>query len=156
MKDLGPTPAVALFFRTCVNAGKRRENDKRDFWTTDEWAAWCKRGRAAFGASPRALFGQLALIETMLEHGLNGAQIAKELREMDVRRAEGERKRSEVAAVEFQRARKRSEEVEIEEAVRKERVRLEARRRTAAERDEADAARPSRAKRSIVSIGDDR
>jgi len=145
--------ATGLFFRTCRNAGTRRQNEHRDAWTAEEWTAWCKRGRAAFGASPRALFGQLALVETMLEHGLDGTAIAMELRRIDANREAEQQRRALSFAEDQRRATKRAEEAEIEAEVRKVMIRNEAKRRADAAADEHGIARPGTQRRRLVTGG---
>jgi len=141
---------TALFARTCKNLGLRRQKDGRDAWTAEEWGAWCSRGRAAFGASPRALFGQLSLVETILEHGLDGTAVAMELRRIDANR-EAEQQRKALSFAEDQRrATKRAEEAEIEAEVRKVMVRNEAKRRADAAMDEQGIARPGTARRRLA------
>lgn len=143
------TDATSRFVRMLQIAGARRAQRGDDCWNREEWEAFVRRGREAFGSGPKALFGQLTLVETMLEHGLDGQTIAAELRRIDDNRAAAERQRAERQERERREAVRRAEEAEIEEAVRKERVRLEARRRTADEREQLDVSRPAKARRSV-------
>jgi hypothetical protein len=143
---------VALFFRCCINAGKRRDRDGRGCWTREEWEAWCQRGRTAFGNSPRALFGQLALVETMLEHGLDGKQIAAELTRIEANRA-AQQKRDAESTVELQRrSERRQYEAMVETETRKELAKMEARKRAAEIADREGIADPKSARRRLVSL----
>jgi hypothetical protein len=147
---------LALFWRCCKNLGLRRAKDGRDAWTAEEWTAWAKRGRAAFGPDPRALFGQLALVETMLEHGLDGPTIAAELRRIDGNRAAEQQRKAVRQAEDVRRATKQIEEAEIEAEVRKTMVRAEAKRRADARMDELGIARPGvQPRKKLIEVNHD-
>ena len=68
-----------LFFSVCNDIGERREAESRRYWTIDDWHAWVAAGRAAFGKSQRALFGQLTLVEALLNSGCTSEQITAEV-----------------------------------------------------------------------------
>lgn len=147
---VGP-PAVAAFFRTCVRAGQRREKRNLPCWDRETWEYWVRAGRRAFGPSPQALFGQLALVETLLESDCDGETIAAELRRIDANRSAEQQRKSEMVVRDRERAAKRDHEREVEAATQKEMVRLEARRRAETAAEEAGIAAPGRARRRLVS-----
>jgi len=146
-------PAVHFFFAVCVRAGQRRENRNLPCWDTETWAYWVKAGRKAFGPSSKALFGDLSLVETMLANGFDGEAIDAELSRIRGHRESQDVRRAQNAVRDAERAKKQSHDMELADAVRKESIRLEARRIAQERADELGLSAPRAARRRLATIG---
>lgn len=133
---------IGLFMRCCRNLALRREKDGRDVWTIEEWRKWVERGRAAFGPARTALFGQLFLVEVMLESGCTAEQITEEVRARVAELDERDRLSRQRTDETNRRGRKQREEAEIEEQVRKKLLLMEADRRAKARAEEMGISTP--------------